>query len=60
LFNAGPSWNLRSYSTSISLEKLLQRTFSIVTVFNFNQYKPGKIINNEAGKTGLFLSLDVN
>ena len=60
LFNAGLSWNLRPYPTSISLEKLLQHTFSIETEFNFNQYKPCKIINNEVGKTGLFLSLDVN
>lgn len=47
LFNAGPGWNLRPYPTSISLEKLLQHTFSIETEFNFNQYKPCKIINNE-------------
>ena len=60
LFNAGLRWNLRPYPTSISLEKLLQHTFSIETEFNFNQYKPCKIINNEVWKTGLFLSLDVN
>lgn len=60
LFNAGPRWNLRPYPTRISLEKSLQHTFSIESVFNFNQYKPSKIINNEVGKSGLFLSLDVN
>jgi len=60
LFNAGPRWNLRPYPTRISVEKSLQHTFSIETVFNFNQYKPSKIINNEVGKSGLFLSLDVN
>lgn len=60
LFNAAPRWNLRPYPTRISIEKSLKYTFSIETVFNFNQYKASKIINNEVGKSGIFFSTDIN
>ena len=60
LFNAGPRWNLRPYPTRLTLEKSLPKTFSIEGAFNFNLYKGNKIINNEVGKSGIFLSGDVN
>ncbi|MDP3145190.1 MAG: hypothetical protein Q8T03_07905 [Bacteroidota bacterium] len=60
LFNAGPRWNLRPYPTRLTVEKSLKHTFSIEGVFNFNLYKGNKIINGDLGKSGIFLSGDLN
>lgn len=60
LFNVGPRWNLRPYPTRLTVEKSLPNTFSIEGAFNFNLYKGNKIINNEVGKSGIFLSGDIN
>ncbi len=60
LFNAMPRWNVRPYPTRLTVERSLNNSFSIEGAFNFNTYKGFKIINNEVGKAGIFLSLDMN
>lgn len=60
LFNALPRWNVKPYPTRLSVERSLKGSFSFEGVFNFNTYKGFKIINNEVGKAGIFLSLDGN
>ncbi|MDP1801233.1 MAG: hypothetical protein Q8L81_07775 [Bacteroidota bacterium] len=60
LFNVLPRWNVRPYPTRLTVERSLSHSFSIEGAFNFNTYKPTKIINNELGKAGIFLSLDLN
>lgn len=60
LFNVLPRWNVRPYPTRLTVERSLSHTFSIEGAFNFNTYKPTKIINGEVGRAGIFLSLDLN
>ncbi len=60
LFNALPRWNVKPYPTRLTVEKSLRKSLSIEGAFNFNTYKGFKIINNEVGKAGIFLSLDIN
>ncbi len=60
LFNVLPRWNVRPYPTRLTVERSLSHTFSVEGAFNFNTYKPNKIINNEVGRAGIFLSLDLN
>ena len=60
LFNAGPRWNAKPYPTRLTLERSLKNSLSIEGAFNFNLYKPNKIINNEVGRAGIFLSGDLN
>ena len=60
LFNAGPRWNLRPYPTRLTVERSLKNSFSIEGVFNYNKYKPTKIINGDLGKSGMFISTDLN
>ncbi len=60
LFNVLPRWNVRPYPTRLTVERAMDKSFSIEGAFNFNTYKPSKIINNEVGRAGIFLSLDCN
>ncbi|MBL7911140.1 MAG: hypothetical protein JNJ41_08820 [Bacteroidia bacterium] len=60
LFNVLPRWNVRPYPTRLTVERSLNQSFSVEGAFNFNTYKPVKIINNEVGRAGIFLSMDVN
>jgi len=60
LFNALPRWNLRPYPTRLTIEKSMQKNMSVEMAINFNLYKAHKIINGEVGRSGIFLSGDLN
>lgn len=61
IFDLRKSWNLPAYPAQLSVDRSSTFGLSYGGVFNFNIYKPGKLINGkEIGGSFLFFSLDLN
>lgn len=59
LFDIRKSWLIRPYPTQLIADRSSKNGFSLGGVFNFNVYKPSKLINGTiGGGSGLFFSLD--
>lgn len=59
LFDIRKSWLIRPYPTQLIADRSYKNGFSLGGVFNFNMYKPSKLINGTiGGGSGLFFSLD--
>lgn len=59
LFDIRRSWNVRPYPTYIYVERGQKYGWSYGGIFNFNIYKPGKLINGkDNGGAFLFFSID--
>lgn len=59
LFDFRKSWNIRPYPTQLTIEKSHKYGLSYCGMFNFNIYKPGKIINGK-DNTGSFLFFSID
>jgi len=61
IFDFRESWNIPAYPTQLSVDVSDKHGLSYGGVFNFNIYKPGKLINGKAILGSfLFFSLDLN
>lgn len=61
LFSAKNSWNVLPYPSKISCEKGLIQGWSVEAAANYNQFKDGKIVNNDlVTTTKSFISVDIN
>jgi hypothetical protein len=61
LFDIRKSWNLRPYPSQLSVDRTNGGLLSYGAVFNFNQYRAGKLVYGKPlGGTFLFFSLDLN
>lgn len=58
IFNVG-DWNLKSYPTSIRVEKDYKDGFNFIFMGAYNQYNGAKTINSEVGVSSTFLSFDL-
>ncbi len=62
IFDAGNSWQIAPFPTSLRGEKDMTKGWSVMLNINFNQYKAGKLVNSDlpATSSSLFMSYDVN
>lgn len=47
LFDASDSWNALSYPSTLKVEKLFNKGFSLALNMSINKFKPGKLVNGE-------------
>jgi hypothetical protein len=61
IFDFVHSWNIRPYPTQLWVDRTKGGPLSFGAVFNYNQYRSGKIINGkEISGNYMFFSLDAN
>ncbi len=59
-FDVKEVWNTPVYPSRIMVDRYLKKGLSIEFSGAYNQYKSSKLINDSTGRSGMFLSFDLN
>ncbi len=61
VFDVKNTWNVPPFPTKLAIEKELNYNWNLELAFTYNNFKPGKTINNDVYTTaGTFFSVDIN